>query len=655
LFARQSYKTIDNQYTGQEFCICIIAFNFIYIIGHLITTIFFLKLLETNNKWYISFVKLTIGLLLSVLLFSIFKTKFYTVNILLIIPMVFLLKSTTISFSLNLKNIFNKIINIPINILLLLTVFIHYIQFHGFFKTILLPLDVSIYAEISYFLNQGFENTLGSLNSVFNINYAQAYHYFELWFNTMIANIFHITYAQSFILIAYPVLVSVVATGIMSFVRSTHNNIIIQYSATFLFLFVGPLIPFNFQEVFPFIKTAIFENSGFFHNTLVFSYYGTKHIVFYIISLLFVSLWLQHRKQTALIILSIAPIINIGLLPAIFGGCILYICFLFFKKQLTLQSLLTLLPIFIVSISIGLFYFLSSINKDVLFVSSNFIYTFSSDLNIKGELLRFIFRPFFAVLWIIIIYFPYISLIFINDIRKNTNTKEVFTLILLIIITGVLTRPFFDDFNSTQLLTFTLPLLNVFIISQLAIIKSKKYLTKSIVIVLFALIFTNAVLVITKNYNSKRFLHKTYDNEYVQKVLIEISGNNCSQYKFGYILDDKTLKSTTSGHWYPKTPAQFVCLYHNCFHMYSLNYPFYRHKKSSLMPNNSTRNHMQYFLKDTISENVFSIEQERVINELGIDFIFTKNTTLPQHIIDNLVCFSIYDAMSNETFYVIKK
>jgi len=567
------------------FLVFVIAFNFFYASGKLISDVFFRKYLaEEENKWFKTFLYFLTGLAAAVFIYSIIITSGVTVNILSLIPLCFILYRYPPSLNikgLRIKSFFNYRINlIAIPVFLIQLVFV----LEGF-RSLRLDFypDIDVYAELSYFLNLGFENIFKGLNTVCfdEVTIRTPYHYPELWLCALLAKTFHISsYSYVLVLVVSPLLFVLTNTGILA-IWGHYNNKRVGFWAvlfSFMLMFVGPMNAFFNEDILKFLNsyfnetTVVFENSTHFNHFLLF-----KYLPFYSLCCLFILFLLRKKVETAIIIMSFSLILNVGLLPGVFAGIFVFCLYLIVTKKCTLKKLtMPILVYVLLSASFLVFYYVFSPGNQGITASgaiTGTIYKFFNDLNLTGEFIRFVFRIFFALIWLLILYFAYF--VFLVFTKKNLlgslnkEEKQIMAFAVAVLMIGLLTRPFLQGTNSPQFLSCLLPLFNLSLIVLL--IKGFQHYKKTVLfLLLFGLVinfsqfsvYTKEIRIFNKN--------KFYSQEYVNSLRHELDGHYNT--KIAWLADDGLFKDNTPAAWYFSLPAKFLKTL-GYYNFYNINDP----------------------------------------------------------------------------------
>jgi hypothetical protein len=542
--------------------------------------------------------------------------------------------------------------SIPLNVIGAFVMLLQVIIFYSFQYEKALSTDLYFYGEISTFLAKGYENIYGVINTmnVQEFPTASPYHYFDIWFTSFFSSLFSLSDSKVLLLVTYPVLLTGYLSGIFAIAKKYVEKLTIyHYLLIPLFLFIGPVIVVHYNSIFE-TGIIIFENIGFFDYILPFSFFGQKHLVFYIISVLFFNLFLNGNKKEAFLVLCFAPVVNIGLFPGVIGGFFLY-QLIFYKNLNVLKK--PLLPFFLLLILIPLFYFLMNLGKDSSRISEEFLYSFRSHLNLNGEIIRFILRIVIAVCWLILLYLVYVLLFLFTPFKI---LKSEFNVPVLLggcfCMVAVLTRPFLVNFDGAQFLVYLLPFINcTFVIIVLYSLSKSKY--KILVLSMFLVIVSfNVVMIGKTSYQKNDSLQELYSTEYLSQVTKYLDSKNPKNTNYGYLLDSAIRKNIPPGFWYAQMPMDWVKLknFHNC---YSLNFPFDQHDVKSISAS-SYANHQFLLSEKHMSENKFYDQLTTFIHQYQIRFVVSDNQPFTDAFKQEYVSREIVDSFSGEIFYIMK-
>lgn len=631
------------------------GFSFIYLLGNLVLSQFN----QQQNAFSNIFFKSSLGITIIIISTAAYFTNFNSIILGLIFPLLFLFKNNKTKFSLNIINrttlkeliLLNTIIAIPI---ISLQFFFH----PGLFNWTLIPVDLNYYSEISYYLGHGIESKYGSLTNlgIKNIPTKSPYHYAELWLNCFFFNLFpKINIGYSLMYITYPTLICIFFTGFLGLVFELSRNKYLIYSFSILALFIGPFDSLDLRNIFNIgnflsSNTVIFENNGFFFNTLIFSYHGQKHALFYILFILFLTLF-KTNKKNASIILSSSPFINFGILPGLLSGGILYQIIAFVGEKTRKLNLpkLYFTPIIITCVFYWLFYHFNS-GKDIESQIKLIIFN-SENLNIYGIISKMFFRLSYGLIFVSLIYFWVLIFVLIKKKKILYKYKTVLILTTCFIVCTLFSRIIIEGFNSAQIITYLLPCLNIILslifIEYIFLINKK---IKYFIITFFLFICINNFYWTYFHSTTRReiLIDKVYSKEFTNKCLRIL--NHSKNQRIGYLLGEKEAKTIDPGLWYGYYPCEFIFT-QNYYTFFSLNYPYYN--KNYSMSNFAT-NHMKFIYKYPISKKEYLDDLPGLVNNLKINFIVTKkDVDLPLTILKKSKLI-IIDIKSKDKFIVLK-
>jgi hypothetical protein len=625
-----------------------VSLNGIYFIGH-----FILNLIDKKNNLTANnvFFKMLTGYLVILVPTSFFFTSFNTVHLALLIPFLFFVKQINFSQYFSFKINYNELI--LLNSLSLFTVFFQYIFYSKLGTLNLLPIDMNNHAQLSYFMgNGGFESKFAELNSLGAINtpIRTPYHYSEIWINVFLSKILPSTnIGYTLIFITYPLLYTTYLSGLYMLGRKSITNRFVLILLCVLGLFVGPLDFVYFRELF--FKghlfsnqTVIFENVGFFFNTLIYSYHGQKHIPFYLLSIIVIYFLINKDLKKAFAFLAIAPILNIGLLPGVFGAVILFSAFHFFNYRNLKKSFNLIIPTVLTTVFVLVYYRIngsydSEKQTDLLFLNPG--------LNTKGIILKMILRVVYSCLLLLFIYFPVIF--FVKKIKKNILSNDLFVFTFSLIISSLCTRLLLEGFNTPQFVTFILPFFNVYLI----VLFLKNYSTYRLIVMIVIIFFFVINFTRTKFHTQTRRNFDTYEvysKGFVLSVLGELK--KCKDPRIAYLLGEDVFKTIQPGFWFGYYPCEFL-FSKDYFKLYSINFPNYKYDLNSSKTNDFSPNHLRYFMSKTYNEKQYSDQLMVFIEAKKIQFLVCENNSEIPNSLRKNINDSIIDPKSGDKFYKI--
>jgi hypothetical protein len=468
-----------------------------------------LKLIKSNNSYsnfYLTIFRNTLlGSITLIVIISLIYTGGKTISLAIILISVFifledrLFHQKEIIQSTNLqKPEFNlKIIGSSMLLILIVFLIQAYIVFDFKSQSINpFPKDSIYYAELSKCLiHSGQENTFAMSNFINNkYHFPTPYHYFDLWFNGFIANLFNLNYSLCLYLITYCFFTGIFLFGLMGCFENL-GLMKWKYKITaFLLLFIGGL---NISENQFHMYSYCSQMEGLLER------YGNKlNIVYGITLFTIISFVLHKNKRNSLIILLIIPIVSISLAPAIYLGTALYSFYYVIANND--RKFHVRLNIYILSllVFIGLFYYLNKLNDLNYRLDRNiFSYTDLTEFTwhrIKFYIVELLLKSYIIPFLFLTNYFPLILIIIWLFLKKQIQPpyKSILFLFSIILSVGILFRSslyLMDD--AYQLYTNTLSLWHVLFAFSFILLLSylnntnANYTLFGVVIITLSLIF----------------------------------------------------------------------------------------------------------------------------------------------------------------------
>lgn len=625
----------------------IFSITLFYTIGKIITRTIL------NKKYTSSFYSLTFGILFIVLIVSLYITNLKTIHLFTLIPIgliIYLNKNKII-----INNPFKRIDTqkelksllklyaaaLPLFIVASITffqydIFPYQMQHHDFFA-------YSKYGQGIF--ESGNENYYRESNVLFPkiFNGLNPYHYFEIWLNIFLGNLFNVSYIKSLLLISFPLLQLSCLFGIIELIKSIAHKkykFIILLFFAFILIFIEPIF-FEFYNNHELLK----YHEGFC-NTSPLSF-GRKYAAIFMFTILFFLLYSNKNKKEGFILLSSLPIISIGLLPGLCLGSVLYFLLNILTKK-NYKYLFYLIYTIFFSSTLLVFYKLNIIEytQDVI-SEKNFL---SSILRDGGSIIllkKFIFLIIFPSLRTLLFFSIYLVVLFFL-LRKSFRTidSELIKLFLLIIISGAFGAGFaFELPDSGQLLYNCIPLLNILVIYLF--IKSLNISSIHRIVILLPLICSyNAI----NNYFYINEMNSHYHNDgykFLNNCLKEIEETNDPL--IGYIYNENFSNINPHLELYrsPGIPFEFannnpisICLNNpenidnsGFAPIYKYMWPFY-----IFSLNNNSLQYNELLTK--------------FLKEFNVDYLLIQGLTIPSQIDQKLILLA-HDKNSNFMFYKI--
>lgn len=629
----------------------IFSITLFYTIGKIITRTIL------NEKYTSSFYSLTFGILFIVLIVSLYITDLKTIHLFTLIPIgliIYLNKNKII-----INNPFKRIDSqkelksllklyaaaLPLFIVASITffqydIFPYQMQHHDFFA-------YSKYGQGIF--ESGNENYFRESNILFpeKFNGLNPYHYFEIWLNIFLGNLFNVSYIKSLLLISFPLLQLSCLFGIIELIKSIAHKkykFIILLFFAFILIFIEPIY-FEFYNNHELLK----YHAGFC-NTSPLSF-GRKYAAIFMFTILFFLLYSNKNKKEGFILLSSLPVLSIGLLPGICLGSALYFLLNILTKK-NYKYLFYLIYTIFFSSTILVFYKLNIIEftQDVI-SEKNFISCILRDGGSIILLKKFTFLIIFPLLRTLLFLSPYL-LILLFLLRKSLRPidTELIKLIVLIIISGAIGAGLaFELPDSGQLITNCIPFLNILILYLF--IKTLNISNIYPIVILLTLICSynaiNNYFYIKEMNNHYSNYNYDYDNKFLNNCLEEIEETNDPL--IGYIYNEKFSNIYPLLELYksPGIPFEFsnnnpisICLNNpvnidnsGYGSLYKKMWPFYI-----------------FSLKNNSLE--YNELLTKFIKEFNVDYLLIQGLTIPSEIDQKLILLE-HDKNSNFIFYKI--
>ena len=610
----------------------------IYFLGKIILSFFEINVTK-ELKFFSSYI---IGTLFWILIYSVVKTSFLTINLGLfpvIAYVVYLYRKKIRKFDFELSNIKNELL---ISALIFLPVYLfqayfYFDFFNDSFKT--LHTDHYLYADFSNSLKLfGIESKFTDLIYYNNVDYLVPYHYAELWLTALFSETFRISSISSYFLIVIPLCVTIFAVGLYSLLSKLNQNFVLKYLLIIAGLFISGVY-FSIYDSFEVTKYSYQADNG------ILSLFSQKLCVVYVFLLFASVLFVNGHRNISIVIFSIIPFFSVSFLPCLIGGIILYSLLLFIRdRKLAINYKIGILSALYSSLFILLFYqifktsYSNEIVRDDVFLKS----LISGEINIT-DLKIFIGNNVHRIIRPLIFYAPFIVFIwfFIKD------QIEITLFFFCVILSGVITSSLlYGVMDSGQFASNSYIILNISVFIGLSILLTetisirKKYLFSF----LFLIIILYNISVTIKN--------KTIDSIADNKdIFVEIANkldkNPANIFVF---LSEKDYSSIPLAWWQLKNDLLPLTQYTDNDVVFSIGNPdlFFDLKNDV-----SYSDYLYY-------KYIFPVNQEIVEKEGCVEFINRNNikymylkmgVDLPEKVIVD-TCF--ISEKINGSFYILK-
>ena len=530
----------------------------LYLIGSLVS--FLLLNTRFNPNPYELILRNTfLGYILIIVLQSVISTEFKTVNLILILLMVFSVieikkykvKSIVKTNDLNFNNLL--ILIVISAALFIYSWFLIYnpdafIKFQG-------TDDYILYGKISRFIAlTGNENGFNVLNTMDKFyNGPEPYHYFDLWGAACVSNLFKINNFISLKLIIYPTFYFLYALGILALINRSSYKIVFLL---FALLMIGGL-SFDFQSNISFLdnlKNISFNllNPGF-----------SKLSYFYVFMISSYLLYKNNYFTLSFLCILSLPVANVITFPTVLPVLFVILAISYFTKS-TDRKIIYQCLIYLAVFVIAFISFYVLLKRQ----SSGFAGTdISSPQKLLSENIRFINfntqRNIFlaSIVGIIILYLPFF-LILVSERKKYFISKLKTNAPLLFVIFGILISiliwcVLYVELNSRQIhQNLSIPLLNIAFSIYIIEIINRNNLFKPFKFSILNLSLIFVMILIAQNFIKtiridKFKIYETHSAEYLSQIQNKIIPNSLiaslreaepvetnSKYNSGYTLGD---------------------------------------------------------------------------------------------------------------------
>jgi hypothetical protein len=595
--------------------------------------------------------------------FAIYDTHFKTVFILypIIVGYLIYLRYFKFNFRISFPSILNHLgllfYFIPIYLLQFL---FHY----DFSKGALYVIsdDIYDYAATSYQLvHYGIENRTSIYSQFYPDLFTgvQPYHYFELWLNGMITAFFGGSYVYNLLFVTYPLLLWLYVLVLLALIE--HFKLLkYRYLLLIVCIFVGPLYLGVYERFFNdgnFFDSAVFSIPGFVKQTIVYSYFGQKHLPVYIFSGLFVLGILKTDYRLLFFAFNSLLIASVGVFPGVVSA--VFIGFLLLIKRNKKYLRLFIPFILFVIIYLAFFAFFGfGVSKEISTKTSYFNY-FLERLNWKGEVFRVIQKMFFPISWFFILYLPYLLLVKLFRIPLSKRFISLIYLVVLSYFGGALLTLILYGLNSDQFITNLLPLYNLVLITLLLysmrfiLVYFQKKSFYLFISILFCFSIVNSYQVFSFHFlpGFKR-INKDVYSYHTQKQLLSSLKKHPPTF-IAYLFSDSILEQFHSVLQYSYLPAKY-CMDNNYFQYVDINYPYYTYPFSSSSNVFSPKNQLKYYFEESPTNKLnFESIQFRFLKEKHINWVFCTSGAIIPSRLKPFVKESISDPISNENYYRI--
>ncbi len=477
-----------------------------------------------RNKFLHSLLELVYGLILVVSIFSFIKAGVKTINVILVI---FIIYSLLIIPADPLKNkrmiswkgYFRTIFFIFTPFLLFLLIQLFRFEFFTANHIRLGFLDYSFYSDVSEnFLINGIERIPNWYNSFSGQLFSYStnpgpYHFFDLWLHSLVLYFSGLKGSFAFVLLSIPLTCSFVSYAFYCLIKSYAHKIKLLNSDTFS-LPISILLTFS-------IGSFLLFRIGYNETPFIYP----KLFITYILMIVTLLLIFDNLILEALLYILLLPLFNIICLPFSVGTCLLLCLYLLFIKNEKGISLRLLLSTVILLLLLFLFYYIifPSSKESLSLVDNHFWSNFPKSTYT-------LFRGYLAPVWIYYLPLVFSILILLYE-HLVIKKKQLNNLIILLFCSGLtisyLLTAYMQHVDSFQ---FVSNLVNPLatIISVLLIIQLFPFNNwiKKLVLLLFFVQLGLSFYYYVFNEKSKYFAGVAYSNSFLSQIKHDFKVSN---------------------------------------------------------------------------------------------------------------------------------
>ena len=456
------------------YLICILTIFCLVIIGKTIMAVFDCSV-RNNSGFYLTFFYETVaGLIFVTVLKSVISSGGKTINTLFVLPFLLFVaerisgRKNIISRNIRLHFRFNKnyfYLWAAFTVIFILNASF-LVALNGTFK--IPDQDLFFYSKISNALSfYGKENLLFSANDAIFLNRPGIvlYHFFDLWFNTILIDLGVGSAYIALYFITMPVLVFSLYSGIVALWEQLGVITPPKLVISILLIFTCGLT-YQFYDHFIYMQNTI---PGF-TNTMPFTYYGRKLLIVYVFALLVANLFIAGKMHLAIqTILLTAVVYSSGTFIGLMGAMLFFLLLSIFfnRKQFPLFDIENRTKLFIV-VFIGGFLLFSYFNRQTDFYDSfgdDSLLHFKWSVDYWSKIKLAFGVVFYAVLFIGFGYFLYFLIFLFNAaiIKSRLKNLEQYVFIVGLALTAGMMGlfVFYTQLNARQFLTNLFPFGNV--------------------------------------------------------------------------------------------------------------------------------------------------------------------------------------------------
>jgi hypothetical protein len=615
----------------------ILSLALFYFIGFSVTTALKVRFQFTYKNIFYQFI---IGISLLVMGVAIYKTSGKTIFIIMFFPILLLLyylkQPQPISNNKN-RNPIEIILSILTICGIVTAMMVYkYYDAHSLIPT--LPhIDYIQYAKLSkYIWETGNEN--------FNIDYINLndgitpYHYFEIWINSALANLFGTNDLLQLVLGSYVIGIVLVWLGIMMLAEQSFKIKSHTFVLCFILLFISGLYLDSYKKI-----TLLSLSGTFAVNTFTLC----KLFPIYLFVCIIIAGNIEKKNILFVIGAMFLSLSYVSTFPIIYGAMTLYFGYLFFlKKERSVYKYFVILSTLIILIVLFYFLFTSKNVSQISVLNSEFLSLsyIKTLINIIGG----------SLIQLGILFFPFWILFLLNYKQILAKCFDLFFLLFAVIALGLLTWGFLHRMdNSVQLFSnIAIPFIILGIITCIFLVF--QYST------IYFKFFTTLYIVTIVLINSYAFIHKEKkptNQNYISNVVRQTKNLNQNCAFLYNEIDYKTYFSKISNY---STPAKFLALYDCRINPISLSVfdiPIDINSVTHDAEKKLVETSIFYrYVENKKKKGLFlTVEDAQIdfIKEHNIQYLFTSRNVILNDKLSKIVSLKYVNKITGEHFYLI--
>jgi hypothetical protein len=495
----------------RSFSVLTITSLIIYFAGHLLYSFF---TLHQRNKYKSFFIKIAIGLISTIILFAIVRTRFATLYTGVIIAFLFNKRIRTArNFVENLKSIeYQPFIYYFISLIIIT---LGAVALFYFDNRLFTHHDLAFFASLGSSLHEYGIETINTDSIMIGKSDAVLYHYFNEWWVALFMYFVNLPSLKILLILVLPLFVAVLSSGSLSLANDfiTGESQLKKLFISWTFLLIPGLFSFIFHSI---THLSIKSDYSIIEGGIVIM----KVKIVLILLLLFLTDLKINLKESNFFTISLIPLFWNTLIPVFLGAYILYIIYaLVNKKSLRFKSLFQLLiPIIYIPIHLMLINLITTRTEISLLNHDDYslVNYLSAIYSNTGYIIKTLILYILPVSCIFILTVRYFDKIYSNFTQRVSFLDSEHSIIILFSILMFLAAIFSFGilrslFNARQIImNLFYPFINIllFLILLILLERKRNWITPIlaagyILIFLHAFIFRSGSFFQTKDYYNR--------------------------------------------------------------------------------------------------------------------------------------------------------